>query len=47
MEKEIWNDIDGYEGTYQVSNMGRVRSLDRTITYPDGKKYAKHGREES
>lgn len=26
--KEIWKDIDGYEG-YQVSNLGRVRSLDR------------------
>lgn len=26
--KEIWKDIKGYEG-YQVSNLGRVRSLDR------------------
>ena len=26
--KEIWKDIKGYEG-YQVSNFGRVRSLDR------------------
>ena len=24
---EIWKDIPGYEGLYQVSNMGRVRSL--------------------
>lgn len=30
-EKEIWKDIEGYEGYYQVSNLGRVRSLDRTI----------------
>lgn len=30
--KEIWKDIEGYEGLYQVSNMGRVRSLDRVIT---------------
>lgn len=29
MEKEIWKDIKGYEGLYQVSNHGRVRSLDR------------------
>ena len=29
---EIWKDIDGYEGLYQVSNLGRVRSLDRIIT---------------
>ncbi|MCT3326802.1 endonuclease [Lacticaseibacillus paracasei] len=28
-DKEIWKDIEGYEGLYQVSNMGRVRSLDR------------------
>jgi hypothetical protein len=27
---EIWRDIRGYEGSYQVSNLGRVRSLDRT-----------------
>lgn len=26
---EIWKDIEGYEGMYQVSNMGRVRALDR------------------
>lgn len=24
---EIWKDIDGYEGLYQVSNVGNVRSL--------------------
>lgn len=24
---EIWKDIKGYEGLYQVSNMGRVKSL--------------------
>lgn len=24
---EIWRDIAGYEGLYQVSNMGRIRSL--------------------
>lgn len=24
---EIWRDIDGYEGLYQVSNTGKVRSL--------------------
>lgn len=25
--KEIWKDIDGYEGLYQVSNLGRVKRL--------------------
>lgn len=29
MEKEIWKDIKGYEGYYQVSNLGRVKSLER------------------
>ena len=24
---EIWKDIEGYEGDYQVSNLGRVKSL--------------------
>ena len=28
-EGEIWKDIKGYEGQYQVSNKGNVRSVDR------------------
>ena len=27
--EEIWKDIEGYEGRYQVSNLGRVRSVPR------------------
>lgn len=27
--KEIWKDIEGYEGLYQVSNLGRIKSLKR------------------
>ena len=27
MEKEIWKDIEDYEGRYQVSNMGNAKSL--------------------
>lgn len=30
---EIWKDIIGYEGLYQVSNLGKVRSIQRTIRY--------------
>lgn len=30
--EEIWKDIKGYEGFYQVSNMGRVKSVDRVYT---------------
>ena len=28
---ENWKDIPGYEGSYQVSDMGRVRSVDRCV----------------
>ena len=28
-ENEIWKDIKGYEGYYQISNFGKVKSLDR------------------
>ena len=30
-KKEIWKDIKGFEGLYQVSNLGRVKSLDRLV----------------
>ena len=29
MAKEVWKDIPGYEGVYQVSNLGRVMSHKR------------------
>lgn len=29
--KEVWKDIQDYEGLYQVSNLGRVRSLGRPV----------------
>lgn len=35
--KEIWKDITGYEGVYQVSSESRVKSLARTIPYRDGR----------
>lgn len=28
-KEEIWKDIEGYEGYYQVSNFGRIKSLAR------------------
>lgn len=28
---EVWKDIKGYEGYYQISNFGNIRSLDRWI----------------
>ena len=32
---EFWRDIPGYEGSYQVSSMGRVRSLPRVVPVYD------------
>ena len=29
--KEIWKDINGYEGLYQISNFGRVKALNKKV----------------
>ena len=29
--QEIWKNIKGYEGLYQVSNLGRIRSIDKIV----------------
>lgn len=29
--QEVWKDIKGYEGLYQVSDFGRIKSLERII----------------
>jgi hypothetical protein len=31
MQGEIWKDIQGYDGYYQVSNFGRIKSLSRDV----------------
>lgn len=31
MESEIWKDIEGYEGLYQISDLGRVRSIRKVV----------------
>lgn len=36
MVNEIWRDIKGYEGLYQVSSNGVIRSLDRYLPMPNG-----------
>jgi len=33
---EVWKPVVGYEGLYEVSNLGRVRSLDRVVSGKDG-----------
>ena len=35
---EIWKPISGYEGFYEVSNLGRIRSLERNVECSDGRK---------
>ena len=40
---EIWKDIKEYEGFYQCSNLGRIRSMDRYITEHTGKTQFRKG----
>ena len=42
--EEIWRNIEGFEGYYQVSNKGRVKSIDRTIIDSRGVSYLKKGK---
>jgi hypothetical protein len=35
MQTEIWKPISGYNGYYEVSNLGRVRSITRKIERTD------------
>ena len=37
--QEVWKDIIGYEGLYQVSNLGRVKSLQRVVKRTNGRPY--------
>lgn len=34
--QEIWKDIEGFEGLYQVSNLGRVKALKRSFVIGNG-----------
>jgi len=38
---EIWKNIKGYEGLYQVSSEGRVKSLERKVPKEDGERTVK------
>lgn len=35
---EVWKDIPGYEGRYQASNLGQIRSLDQLVRCGTGGK---------
>lgn len=43
MVNEVWRDIKGYEGYYQVSNLGEIRSLPRYRIENGEKKYLMKG----
>lgn len=43
MQKEIWKAIPGYEGIYEASTLGNIRSLDRAIVCKNGKKLPRKG----
>lgn len=46
MEEEIWKDIPDYEGLYQVSSLGRVKSIERKSPMPrNGKNQTRRRRE--
>lgn len=44
MSKEIFKDIPDYEGLYQASNLGRVKSLERFVKHPTGSLSINKGR---
>lgn len=44
IEEELWRDVVDYEGYYQVSSLGNVRSLTRVIRMPDGTEHTRAGK---
>lgn len=41
---ELWKPVSGYENYYEVSNLGRVRSIDRVVTRSDGVEQLRRGK---
>lgn len=31
MKNEFWKAVEGYEGYYEISNKGRIKSIDRMV----------------
>ena len=43
MTEEVWRPVFGYEGSYEVSSAGRVRSIPRSVTRSDGRVFTYRG----
>jgi hypothetical protein len=41
LEGEIWIDAIGFDGIYEVSNLGRVKSLGRYVRSPSGERWVR------
>lgn len=41
---ERWEPVNGHEGSYEVSSHGRVRSVDRVVTYSNGQVHSYKGK---
>lgn len=39
MLNEMWKDIPDFEGLYQISNLGRIRSLGRVVAFANHERY--------
>lgn len=39
-EQEIWKPVVGFEGCVEVSNLGRIRTMERLVTYSDGRVFS-------
>lgn len=44
MEEEIWLPVEGYEGYYEISNLGNVRSLNLLVNCKAGSLRKRYGR---
>ena len=42
--KEEWSPVEGFEGRYEVSSEGRVKSLDTVVVYSTGRRRLHKGR---
>lgn len=41
-EQEVWRDITGHKGKYQISNIGRIKSLKRIVFSKSGYSFVVH-----